>query len=446
MKQLLNIIILGCMLTLTACDKFLDVVPVGSVIPSTQSEFRALLARSYKDVSTLRDRGMACLRTYELKALEGEYSNFDAFRDIENWNDDGRNPNSYSFEWQRYYNIIFISNEVIAAGKGMKDGTPEGISQLVAEAYTLRAYMHFILVNLFGQPYGMEGAGASKAIPLKLDNNLEGVLKRNTLDEVYAAIQMDLDKAYELMNVEQWEANYVYRFNTIALDALQAKVYLYTQRWEDCLKCCNKVLGKKNTLEDFNKAEALQPTAIQSVENILALEQSITSGFKQDMVVMKEFAEKYGEGDLRLGKYFGAPESNGTLPIVKGGSNEYLCSFRTGEVMLTAAEAAARLNQMSVAKQHLLKLMQHRYTQKAYEAKKKAVDAMNQQALTDEILAERERELALEGHSWFDLRRTTRPQLTKVIDGKQYVLEHNDPRYTLQIPQEALDVNPGLRN
>ena len=44
----------------------------------------------------------------------------------------------------------------------------------------MRAYMHFILVNLHGQPYTKPGAPATKSIPLKLDTDLEKQLFRNT--------------------------------------------------------------------------------------------------------------------------------------------------------------------------------------------------------------------------------------------------------------------------
>ena len=42
--------------------------------------------------------------------------------------------------------------------------------------------------------------------------------------------------------------------------------------------------------------------------------------------------------------------------------------------------------------------------------------------------------------------RSTRPRLEKVLDGTRYVLEENDARYTLAIPKEAIEANPGLLN
>ena len=71
---------------------------------------------------------------------------------------------------------------------------------------------------------------------------------------------------------------------------------------------------------------------------------------------------------------------------------------------------------------------------------------MGRDELLQEIYDERTRELAFEGHRWFDLRRTTRPRIEKVIDGKTYILEKDDARYTLRIPQAAIDANPELQH
>ncbi|MBE5693104.1 MAG: RagB/SusD family nutrient uptake outer membrane protein, partial [Bacteroides sp.] len=152
------------------------------------------------------------------------------------------------------------------------------------------------------------------------------------------------------------------------------------------------------------------------------------------------------ENDLRLDKYFAETDEKGFRKNKKAGSNNYLCTFRVGEIYLTAAEAAARLGELSQARTRLLELMRKRYAPEAYEAKSVVVNAMDKEALVQEILDERARELAFEGHRWFDLRRTTRPEIKKEIEDVTYTLVQDDSRYTLRIPQDAIDANPGLLN
>ena len=79
----------------------------------------------------------------------------------------------------------------------ISEGSQEDINQLVGEAYLMRAYMHFILVNLYGQPYTATGALETKAVPLKLNTDLEEIPSRNTVKEIYTSILSDIETAKE---------------------------------------------------------------------------------------------------------------------------------------------------------------------------------------------------------------------------------------------------------
>ena len=51
--------------------------------------------------------------------------------DIERWNDLAPNAYTSSFEWAKYYNVLFIANHVIESRSDIKEGTEEEINQLV---------------------------------------------------------------------------------------------------------------------------------------------------------------------------------------------------------------------------------------------------------------------------------------------------------------------------
>lgn len=436
---------MACMLLLAACDNYLDIQPTGSVIPNSLAEYRALLARSYKDVSKFSDRGKACFRSDEMQVRDNEYDQ-NYYMDIERWNDLAPNAYTSSFEWAKYYNVLFIANHVIESRSDIKEGTEEEVNQLVGEAYMLRAYVHFLLVNLYGQPYTKEGALDAKSVPLKLDTDLEKVLKRNTVEEVYTSIQADIDEARKLVTKAEWEQRYSYRFNAASVEAFQSRVSLYKGEWQAAWDAAEAVLAVKSVLVDLNDAAATLPNSYNSVENITPLETPLSSTINGAALATPVFLSLYAENDLRLDKYFAETDEKGFRKSKKAGSNNYLCTFRVGEIYLTAAEAAARLGELSQARTRLLELMRKRYAPEAYEAKSVVVNVMDKEALVQEILDERARELAFEGHRWFDLRRSTRPRLEKVLDGTRYVLEENDARYTLAIPKEAIEANPGLLN
>ena len=127
-------------------------------------------------------------------------------------------------------------------------------------------------------------------------------------------------------------------------------------------------------------------------------------------------------------------------------------TFRSGEVYLIAAEAAAHVpGKLDVAKGYLKQLLENRLTPSYFITWSARIDAMDQQQLIGEIADERARELALEGHRWYDLRRTTRPEIVKTYMDKNFeeetlVIRQNDPLYVIPFPREALESNPNLNN
>lgn len=423
---------------LTGCDSFLDIQPVGKVIPTTAPEFRSLITEAYLTVPD--DRGLASFRSDEIK-LDATMSSNDlgSYLDIWRWNDDTPDENTASFSWRQFYHVLFIANYVIESERMITDGSTAEIKQMVGEAYMLRAYMHFLLVNLHAPAYTACDPATTKAIPLKLDSDVDGMLSRNTVEEVYNSIVADLKSAEQYLNVDSWDAGYNYRFTTLSVDALRSRVMLYMGDWTEAEAAADRVLAIKNTLSSVSSE---LPNLYNSSENILALEQVMSAQYARALKVDRDFYRRYSTTDLRRRAYFNQVTTSNIL-IIKGGSNTYSCSFRVGEMLLNAAEAACRQNKFEDAADYLLTLQRSRYSDGG-AAKETAIAAMSSDELLTEILEERARELAFEGHRWFDLRRTTRPRIEHTYRNETFVLEQDDPRYTIRIPSEAISANPGL--
>lgn len=108
------------------------------------------------------------------------------------------------------------------------------------------------------------------------------------------------------------------------------------------------------------------------------------------------------------------------------------------------AEAQAKLGDEAASKATLLDLAAKRYNSTGLSNFTARINALSGANYYTELLNERARETSFEGLRWFDLRRTTQPEIIHTFDGKEYKLNSKDPRYTLPFPQDARLKNPAL--
>ena len=385
---------------------------------------------------------MTTLRTDEMlmDKVKTSSTDLDAYLDLWRWKDDNPSPTTSYFSWRSYYHSVYIANYIIQNQKKIKEATAQEISQLVGEAYMMRAYCHFLLVNLYAEPYTHCTPSQTRGVPMLLEPDVNAIPGSSSVETVYNQILSDLDKAEQYLNVEEWELGKNYRFNTTSAQALRARTYLYMGRWSDALEASKEVLSVYDELEDMNNSTTL-PNSYKSKESIVALERFSSNLYTAVDMPASEFISLYRSGDQRRTKYFKRVTSS-TYSLLKGRSDEFSCSFRTAEFYLTAAEAAARLGHTTDAINYLTPLMTKRLNASAYEATTALISTMTEEELIQEILDERARELAFEGHRWYDLRRTSQPALTRVYDGTTYTLLPE--QYTMRFPSEAVEANPEI--
>ncbi|CAI8753718.1 RagB/SusD family nutrient uptake outer membrane protein [Chryseobacterium sp. IT-36CA2] len=420
------------------CDRFLDIQPEGKVIPVTAEDYRQVLTSAYSKYPV--HKSLVALRTDEVN-IDDNGVDFVSYREMAMWKDSNNDPTSNEFPWLRFYSVNFYLNQIINEGSKTMQDSPEK-NQILAEAYALRAYLYFDLVNLYGKPYNSATASTDRGVPINLEIDLEEVLKPSSVQEVYTQVHSDLKKAEDLM-VEQKQALGVnYRFSKTALLAFEARAALYEGDWNKALNYADQVLAVKGDLSNLNTTNTV-PNHYASPESIMALDNTWDNSIKNLCFASPELISSYNTtADKRFGMYF---EKNGSkYKVTKGGSLEFKVSFRTAEQYFIKSEALLKLNKLAEAKETLLKVLKNRYTPDGYTSVQSAVSSMDSTAFMTFILDERFREFALEGQRWFDLRRANQKKISHIISGKEYILQQNDPRYTIEYPMSAKKNNPNL--
>ncbi|MDO5615819.1 MAG: RagB/SusD family nutrient uptake outer membrane protein [Cruoricaptor ignavus] len=424
--------------TTVSCDRFLDITPTGKAIPKTLEDYRAVLTRAYSLYPA--HRAVIQSRTDEV-VMNTESSTAVSYKDIFLWNDSSSDPATMETPYGQFYSTIFYANHTIVEGaKDMPEGNEK--NQILGEAYALRALCNFELVNLFAPEYSSANA-SQPAIPIVTEVDLEKTYPRATVQEVYNQILADVEQAENLINISNFDTGINYRFGTVALAAFKARIYQYMGDWDNALLYANNILTVKSELEDFNQFNVL-PSSFKSVEAIMNLDNNLNSNTNLAYRASTSLINLYDQtNDLRFERYFRV--SGSLYQSTKfASSNEFKTTFRVGEIYLLKAEAEYYLNQISASKSTLLQLASKRYNAVGLADFESKISALSGTDYLTELYNERMRETSFEGLRWYDLRRTTKPEITHVYDTETATLQQNDSRYTLRFPASARLKNPNL--
>ena len=380
--------------------------------------------------------------------------------------------------WESTYEFILGANAALDYIDGVT-GTAEEKAYVKAQAYALRAFYYFLLVNTYGMPYNYDKT--SLGVPLKLTSALENkFLERNTVDEVYQQIFEDLDNAEDLYLTLPREKQYQPDGKTSLpmVQLLKSRVYLYTENWTEAQRYAQKVIDEWNfsltDLRTLPAASTAQPYynfikmdspdcvwvygSIADISYYLNLYVTLSDNSTQKFFnASPDLLDAFTPGDLRKKHYIVTEYRNDAiyLPLGKyqieanhepGNSNSFGQAFRLAEAYLNAAEAAVMNDEEGLARTLIEELRQKRFNEENYTP----IDpTLTGDALLERIRLERRLELCFEGHRWFDLRRYGRPSFSRDwkkqgVVTKRYTLQHNDLSYAMPLAPSILEKNPYL--
>lgn len=346
--------------------------------------------------------------------------------------------------WASAYNTIYMANAIVE-GLDVSEEISEDVKrQLKGEALFVRAFCHFYLVNLFGN------------VPLitTTDYSKNAKAIQNSPPQVYEQIIADLNQAAGLLDNAYRDGQRIH-VNLGAAQALLARVYLYTQRWDMAEALATQVIQSgiyalETDLDQVflgSSKEAIwqiSPTTVGHTQegNIFILVDSPYNASEPSFFLSPELLAAFEPDDLRFGGWIGALESNGDtfyypykykIRVSSEQPTEYSTVIRLAEVYLIRSEARARQGDIPGALEDLNSIRSR--------AQLTSVTASTMEEMLTLVVLERRVELFCEwGHRWLDLKRNSLSDL--VLAPIKSNWEQSDVLYP--IPETEIGRNPQL--
>ncbi len=361
--------------------------------------------------------------------------------------------------WSTAYRLINEANIVID-GADATETSESHRNRLRGEALFLRAigYQELLRVYSYEPNHPMQSEwneGVIMRTEPTLGLSQAQRLPRSTVLEGYEQVESDYLEAIDLLDGNDRGSRTF--ADAAAAHAGLARLYLYWERWEDALYHAGQAFDNaQGNLVDYATNDNIFDQ-LPNPESIFELSFDQPHGSSRslnalthpppgwfDTLPSDELLELYEEDDLRNNLF--VVHDDGHPYILKytgtvGENTDHVPVFRVAEMVLIQAEAHYELDDESSAIEALELLRSHRGLD-AYET------TLTGEDLLDEILDERRRELAFEGHRWFDLKRRAmdvpKPEASAVPD-----LSYDDIRILAPLSgtqvenNEYLNQNPG---
>jgi len=376
--------------------------------------------------------------------------------------------------WSQFYNIISTINPVIAILK-TAEGTDDEIDSMLGQAYALRAYAYYWLINFFQHPYSVNPD--APGVLIYLDDATKNVLKRAPVKDVYAVIDADFAEACRLLAGKKVP-------NTAIGEHMAAGMYanalMFLGRYEEAAAKAEhatkgfKLGGAADLLSGFNSlsmCEAMFGFAVTEEWNLvygtfMSMMNPYVDGYAVPgyfpIVASSDLVDNINPNDIRknwfgykeslniYGFDFSIVEQLGCMDYVP---NKFLCPgnfmadviyTHVAEFYFVAAEAYYLNQDEANARRMLNAVMSTRIS--GYNC------TLSGQALYDEICFQKRVEMWGEGVRIFDGKR--RDETFDRTKSKYYpaklaaynalTYKARDQRNTYQIPTREMDNNENL--
>ena len=385
--------------------------------------------------------------------------------------------------WNQLYSLIDKTNSIIMLLTPKEGETPtEDAATKLGEAYSLRAYAYFWLINLWQHPYNV--SKDAPGVPLKTESEYRQ--ERVSVGEIYAQILSDIEKGYGYLKGLGYHNGKV-GMSEFAAAGIYSNVLMFTGDYANAAKYAEIALqggtfnSAKDMLSGFNSLELPEVLWGYKVTNeTTAYYASFFSHVDSYMIgygggvgfrksIASELYDQIADTDIRK-QWFGYNEKynvanqvdfsfekeSGLLPYVSNKfRDKFVCGtgdpftsdiihMRIAEFYFVAAEAYYLAGNEAKALELLNKIMKNRDSEYKFAGSGKD--------LYDEICLQKRIETWMEGTRYLDATRRGETidrskSINHAIDLKNMnaiTYSSRDYRMIFHIPIKEIENNPEI--
>lgn len=470
------IYILFISITLFACSDFLEQEP-GEQISieeqlSNKSGVLAALNGIYRDIEDLMSSRYVIYADVQggnitfspssltnLVEIPTVIENSYNFSDLEDQSD-------YADYYAALYEIINQANIILFYSANYSFLTSEEQQQLEAELLTVRAFAHYQISIHYAQNYNFTSDASHLGIVYNTAKLTVGedFPTRLTMFETYNHLKSDLNKALDLYTENQSLAGPEYSyFNENTTKALYARIALQMNDWETAFSMSDAVIKtsgkalttKENYISEWEAEETPVSEVILEFSAPRTTEGQVSSSISEHFiynsntnygryVASGDMVNLYDADDIRKNMFLEVSLPTKVNNITADEAYYFTKKFqgnagtsfiRLSEMYLIRAEANARQNLLDDALIDL-NIIRERAN----------ISALTETSnLLESIFSERRKELAFEGHLFFDLARF-KMDVNRDLGciGTVCGLTYPSNKYILPIPSSSIDFNENI--
>jgi starch-binding outer membrane protein, SusD/RagB family len=467
MKKITTYLLSGCLLVATSCSDLIDITPTHTLSSANVfgklDDFEPVLNGTYASMRDLYSYGLFSSVAGDMMSdnmLETTESLVN-YKAVTDWTyaADQLRPTEV---WRFNYLMINDVNLILENIGRYEASNQKKANRIKGQALAIRGLMHFNLLQYYAPTFDRNATAAG--IPLKTSSEITSP-SRASVKDTYDQIIRDLEAALPLLADVDAAVNTATRRSRIdaaTVNGILARVSLYSKEYDRAITFATAAITARplasrtafpHIWNDDVADEVLFAVQFNPGEGGPALDVWSPATNRAQFDPSADLLALYDRtNDIRYTSYFtpGASVPGSVNRAARTVATKYqgkgtardgavnFKAFRAGEMYLIRAEARALSNRAAEGLADL-------NTLRAARIANFVPGTETGQALIDAIATERRKELWLEGHRWFDLKRTTRiVNRVSCRPGVVCNLPANSPKWAWPIPQNERLANPNV--